>query len=115
MTTDHDQPTSAAGDDAADGSTQVEHRRSEHRFVLSRHGADLAHVEYVVRDGVWFITHTFTEPTARGQGLAAQVVQATLDGARTEGVRVRPICPYVVGYVELHPEYAELLAVPGAS
>lgn len=87
---------------------QIEHRRSDRRFVFSRDGVDLAHLEYVVRDGVWFITHTFTEPAARGQGLAAQVTRAALDGARADGVRVRPVCPYVVEYMSAHPEYADL-------
>ena len=90
----------------------IEHRPAEHRFVLSRDGDELAHVEYVPREAVWIITHTFTEPAGRGQGLAAQVVRATLDGAREAGVLVRPVCPYVADYVAIHPEYEDLLGSP---
>jgi predicted GNAT family acetyltransferase len=87
----------------------ITHRTDERRFVLTEQGADLAHLEYVVRDGVWFITHTYTEPAARGRGLAAQVTRAALDAARVEQVRVRPVCPFVVDYVSAHPEYSDLL------
>ena len=93
--------------DTADG---ISHRPADRRFVLTENGADLAHLEYVVRDGVWFITHTFTEPAARGRGWAAQVTRAALDTARADGVRVRPVCPFVVDYVAAHPEYADVLA-----
>lgn len=88
----------------------VTHRPAERRFVLTEDGSDLAHLEYVVRDGVWFITHTFTEPAARGRGLAAQVTRVALDTARADGVAVRPVCPFVVDYVAAHPEYADVLA-----
>lgn len=88
----------------------LSHRAAERRFVLTENGTDLAHLEYVVRDGVRVITHTFTEPAARGRGLAAQVTRAALDQARTEQVLVRPVCPFVVDYVATHPEYDDVLA-----
>lgn len=97
MTNDHD---TAAG---------ITHRPADRRFVLTEDGADLAHLEYVVRDGVWFITHTFTEPAARGRGLAAKVTRAALDAARAQQVAVRPVCPFVVDYVATHPEYQDVL------
>lgn len=88
----------------------IVHREAERRFVLAEDGADIAHLEYVVRDGVWFITHTFTEPAARGRGLAAKVTRAALDEARDRHVLVRPVCPFVVDYVAAHPEYTDVLA-----
>ncbi len=88
---------------------QITHRPAEHRFVLTDEGVDLTHVEYVDHEGVWFITHTFTEPAARGRGLAAVIVKASLDAARERGVRVRPVCPFVVDYIDAHPEYRDLL------
>ena len=98
-----------ADDNGSDTAIDISHRPAERRFVLSDDGVDLAHLEYVVRDGVWFVTHTFTEPAARGRGLAAQVTRAALDAARAERVRVRPICPFVVDYVATHPEYADIV------
>jgi predicted GNAT family acetyltransferase len=94
---------------------QIEHRLDERRFVLSRDRVELSHLEYVVRDGVWLFTHTYTEPAARGHGLAARVVRAALDGARDAGVRVRPICPFVADYLAHHSEYEDLLGSSGAA
>ncbi len=88
---------------------QIEHLPGLRRFELTREGVELAHVEYVPRDGVWVFTHTWTEPIARGEGLAAKVVNAALSGAREAGVTVRPVCPYVVDYLAEHPEFNDLL------
>ena len=98
-----------ADDSVSDTGIDISHRPADRRFVLTDRGADLAHLEYVVRDGVWFITHTFTEPAARGRGLAAQVTRAALDAARAEHVKVRPVCPFVVDYVAAHPEFADVV------
>jgi predicted GNAT family acetyltransferase len=100
-----DQQTPTAG-------TRIEHRDADHRFVLIRDGAELAHLEYVVHGGVWYLTHTYTEPAARGGGLGAQVVQATLNGAREAGVRIRPICPFVGDFLAVHPEYLDVVERP---
>jgi predicted GNAT family acetyltransferase len=37
-------------------------------------------------------------------------VRGLLDLVRAEGAKVRPRCPFVRGYIEKHPEYADLLA-----
>ncbi len=91
------------------GSTTVDYRPAEHRFVLTRDGDEVAHLEYVVRDGSWVMTHTYTEPAARGAGLGAQVVKAALDEARATGVLVSPVCPFVADFIDAHPEYRNLV------
>ncbi|MBL1069023.1 GNAT family N-acetyltransferase [Streptomyces sp. 7-21] len=53
---------------------------------------------------------TFVPEESRGQGVAAELARAALEDARHRGLRVRPTCPFVAGYVERHPEYRPLLA-----
>ncbi len=63
------------------------------------------------RDGdVLDVVHTEVPPALRGHGVAAQLVRATLDWARGEGLRVRPRCSYVAAYMRRHPETLDLLA-----
>ncbi|RIJ77882.1 N-acetyltransferase [Nakamurella silvestris] len=108
-------------DSAATGGTSaaetITHNDELRRFELTRQDVPLAHLEYVPRttDGVvtWTFTHTWTEPSARGQGLAAKVTVAGLDAARAAGVTVIPVCPYVSDYIAAHQEYADLLPLGG--
>ena len=69
-----------------------------------------ANREYRLSPGTMTFFHTLTPPALRGRGLAAKVVQAALDYARSEGLKVIPLCWYVSGHIEAHPELRDLLA-----
>jgi uncharacterized protein len=46
----------------------------------------------------------------RGGGIAGRLTAGALDLARSQGIKVIPRCPYVVNYIERHPQYQDLLA-----
>lgn len=45
-----------------------------------------------------------------GRGIAGELTRHALDHVRTEGLNVRPRCPYVRRWIERHPDYAGLVA-----
>jgi uncharacterized protein len=55
------------------------------------------------------LTHTEVPAALEGRGIAAALVRAALDWARSEGLRVRPQCSYVGAYMRRHPETTDLL------
>ena len=57
--------------------------------------------------------HTEVPLALQGQGVAGELVQAVLDWARAQGLRVRPTCSYVAAYVRRHPHTQDLLENPG--
>lgn len=63
-----------------------------------------------MRDGVRLVDHTFVPPEARGQGLAAKLVDAIVADAKTQGFKIAPQCPYVAKAFGQHPEWADLRA-----
>lgn len=56
------------------------------------------------------LVHTGVEEAFEGQGLAGQLAKRALDDARDGGLAIVPSCPYVKGYLERHPEYADVVA-----
>ncbi len=54
-------------------------------------------------------THTEIDPAFGGQGMAGRLIAAVLDVAREEGLDVLPVCPFVRGYIDKHPEYLSLV------
>ena len=90
-------------------SDAVIHNAAKHRFELDVDGQTVF-TEYRLSPGVMTFFHTLTPPALRGRGLAARVVQAALDYARSEGLKVIPLCWYVSGHIEAHPEFRDLLA-----
>jgi uncharacterized protein len=61
-------------------------------------------------DGVLVFPHTVIEEDHRGRGLAGQLIGGALDDVRARGDRVVARCPAVAGFIDDHPEYADLLA-----
>jgi predicted GNAT family acetyltransferase len=56
------------------------------------------------------ITHTFVDPSLRGQGIAAEMMALAAAKARREGLLIKPVCSYAGAYFEKHPELSDLLA-----
>jgi predicted GNAT family acetyltransferase len=91
-------------------SVEVRHEPAAQRFVGVRDGQQVGLVDYR-RDGdVLVVVHTETRPELRGQGIAADLTRGVLAHVEAEGLRIRPVCPYTVGYLDAHPEYAHLRA-----
>ena len=79
------------------------------RFELDVEGYT-AFSEYRRDDGILIITHTEVPAALNGKGIGSRLVRGLLDLARAEGVKVKPLCPFVKGYIDKHPDYADLLA-----
>ena len=63
-----------------------------------------------VGSGTIAIDHTYTPPEHRGKNIAFQLMQRTIDDARRDGIKVRPICSYAVAQFRRHPDWSDLLA-----
>lgn len=92
-----------------DGAPAIRHHAAASRFETAIDGR-LAVCAYARHGDVLALTHTEVPHAAQGRGIAAALVQATLDWARAEGLRVRPLCSYVAAYMRRHPETQDLLA-----
>ncbi|WP_374435892.1 GNAT family N-acetyltransferase [Inhella sp.] len=87
----------------------IQHLPGQQRFE-GRHPSGVCELDYVRQGQVLTFTHTGTPPALRGQGLAAQVVEAGLQWAREQGCKVVPACSYVALYLQRHPEWNDLQA-----
>jgi predicted GNAT family acetyltransferase len=87
----------------------VQHNPSQQRFECTVNG-HLCVADYRLADGVMHMTHTGVNPSLQGQGIAAALVKAALDHARSQGLKVDPLCSYVHTYMQRHPETQSLRA-----
>ncbi|BDI22633.1 GNAT family N-acetyltransferase [Herbiconiux sp. L3-i23] len=65
-------------------------------------------------DDVWVFTHTVVDESMEGRGVGSALVRAALDGARENGKRIEPQCPFVAAYVRKHHDWDDLLEPPAA-
>lgn len=87
----------------------VEHLPKEHRFVI-RHADGEAEVTYRWSDDILDILHTGVPEALGGKGVGSRIARGVLDFAREKGVKVRPYCPFIAGWIERHADYADLVA-----
>lgn len=67
--------------------------------------------DYQRRDaGQIRFTHTEVKPDAGDSGLGSRLVRGALDDVRSRGERVVPLCSFVRGWIERHPDYQDLVA-----
>jgi predicted GNAT family acetyltransferase len=87
----------------------VEIRRTPRYYEAYLDGERVGQLGYGRRGGVVTAIHTEVEPAAEGKGVGGRLARALLDDARAAGERVVPLCPFVKGWIERHPDYADLV------
>ena len=64
---------------------------------------------YRLLDDTITFTHTEVDPAFQGGRIGSKLARFALDDVRARGLRVRPDCPFIRGYIERHAEYQDLV------
>lgn len=89
----------------------IEKRRFEWSVVPATGGAaELAFVDYIKASEKLYVTHTEVPPALEGRGIASAMMQHILEWIESEGLKLVPLCPFMAGYLQRHPEWQRLMA-----
>jgi len=88
----------------------VVHDEQNNRYVLVRGGIELGQSVYDRPEpGVIEFLHTEIDPELQEHGLGSRLAAGALDDVRANSSdRVVALCPFIRGYIQKHPEYADL-------
>jgi hypothetical protein len=86
----------------------IVHNPGRNRFELEQEG-HLAVLEYQLAEAKIVFTHTGVPQELGGRGLGSQLARAGLDYARANSLKVVPLCSFIAGYIQKHPEYQDLV------
>lgn len=103
---------SESGPESSPESVQVVHEPEAQRYAAYLDGALAGFAEYVLEEDPARIvfTHTEVDDAFGGRGVGSSIARAALDDVRaTGGRKVVPQCPFIQGWIEKHPAYADLL------
>jgi predicted GNAT family acetyltransferase len=93
----------------------VVRRPDDRRYELLLGDVHAGELVYRDRGGnVVAFLHTEVDPTVERRGLGTALVRSALDDARSRGLSVVPICPFVDAFVRRNPEYADLVVTDPA-
>ena len=72
-------------------------------------GDQTAFAEYsLLRDAI-VLPHTVVPEAFSGMGVGGALARAALGYAREHGLKVKPFCSFMAGYIAKHPEYHDLV------
>lgn len=89
--------------------SQLRHDPEENRLTLPFDEGDVW-VDYARQGDTLALLHVEADPALRGSGAAGKFMQATVDFARAEGLKLRPVCSYAVAWLKRHPDAHDVLA-----
>lgn len=86
-------------------------RRDEarHAYVLEADG-HTAFAAYRIEGGHIVFYHTVVPEALEGRGIGSALVKGALEDVRSRGLKAVPLCSFVKGWIERHPEAQDLLA-----
>jgi len=88
---------------------EIQNNKKLSRFEAALPGGEYARLEYRWLKGSMVLMHTFVPEAFRNTGTGARLVKYVLDYAREQGLKIIVYCPFVQKYMELHPEYNDLI------
>jgi len=77
---------------------------SKGRYGYQENGNVLAEIDYELQnEDTMVITHTFVDPSLRGQGIAQKLIEHLIALAETNHWSIVPVCSYAASYFTKHP------------
>ena len=89
--------------------TRVENNKQDFRYELFVDDELAGIADYLPSGDALVFPHTQIRRDLRGRGYGEVLVRGALEDARASGKRIVPRCWYVERFVELNPEFADLL------
>lgn len=94
---------------AADAPVVVRDVPESKRFEIWVGDALAGFTVYQPRPEYYSFVHTEIDEAFGGRGLASVLIKQALDEMRARGLKIIPICPFVLRYISRHQEYLDLV------
>ena len=88
--------------------TEIVNNRTKRRYELVVDG-HVAASFYELAGPVITFVHTEVPPELGGKGIGSRLIGGALDQVRSEKLKVVAQCPFVKGFIDKNPGYADLL------
>lgn len=90
--------------------TEISDNAAENRYEIRLDGDLAGFVVYERQGDKVVLVHTEVDPAFEGKGVGGALARGVLDDLRAENLSVVPLCPFIKGWIDRHPDYADLVA-----
>ncbi|TDC62481.1 N-acetyltransferase [Actinomadura sp. GC306] len=91
-------------------STEISDNAEQSRYEIRLDGELAGFVTYRKRDGKVSLDHTEVDPAFKGKGVGGSLARGVLDDLREKNLSVVPVCPFIAGWIDKHPDYRDMVA-----
>jgi predicted GNAT family acetyltransferase len=84
----------------------------EGRYTAYLLGAPVGFASWVLVKQTIMLPHVEVDPEHHDKGIGSMLVRRALDDARAVGRSVLPLCPFARRWVQLHPDYLDVVRSP---
>jgi predicted GNAT family acetyltransferase len=86
-------------------------RKDENRYYIGKNkNIPMAEITYYYSDDKTIvIDHTYVVDTLGGRGIGKLLLDAVVDFARQEGLKIHPVCSFAVKLLNRSPNYKDVL------
>jgi predicted GNAT family acetyltransferase len=82
------------------------------KFYITENDETLAEMVFTVSRGKMIIDHTEVSDWLRGKNIGAQLVHTGVEYARTNNLKIVPLCSFANSVFKKKAEYADVLFTP---
>ncbi|HEY8479329.1 MAG TPA: GNAT family N-acetyltransferase [Spirillospora sp.] len=90
-------------------STEISDNAAENRYEIKVDGDLAGFVVYERRGSEVVLVHTEVAPAFEGKGVGGSLARGVLDDLRAKNLSVVPLCPFIKGWIDRHPDYQDLV------
>jgi len=91
-------------------SIEVKNNADQTRYEAYLDGQLAGVAVYELRPSTIVFVHTEVSPDFEGKGIGGALAKGALEDVRAGGAYdVLPLCPFIKGYIEKHPEFGDLV------
>lgn len=87
----------------------VSNHEDAHQYEAWIDGELAGRAEYELDGDVVVFTHTVVDDAFEGRGVGSALARGALDDVAAGPRQVRPLCPFIKGWIEKHPDYQHLV------
>lgn len=69
----------------------------------------IAEIDYIKSDGEIYFVHTEVPASLGGKGVGSQLAEKALEDVDRQELRLVPLCPFIAGYIQKHPEWKRIV------
>lgn len=92
--------------DTRDPEIEITDATDSSRFEIRVDGELVGLADYRLDGDRIVFPHTEVDPSHGGQGLGRRLVEFAVEDARSRGLEIVPVCPFVKAWIEKNPEGA---------